>query len=138
MICPVCDDALVIVELGGVELDLCVTCSGLWFDAEELDLLGVEGDDPVASIERELADYAVLGAAQRRCPRCSRHLRRIEAPGGSGPVEIDRCPDGDGLWFDRGELAELFAGSLSEGHPALARVREFLGRFAAPEVREET
>jgi Zn-finger nucleic acid-binding protein len=36
MLCPVCHDLLVIVECEGIELDACVACRGLWFDAGEL------------------------------------------------------------------------------------------------------
>jgi len=39
MKCPVCDSLMIVVEHEKIELDYCVNCSGVWFDAEELELL---------------------------------------------------------------------------------------------------
>ena len=36
MLCPVCQQPLVIIEFEHVELDACPDCAGLWFDAQEL------------------------------------------------------------------------------------------------------
>jgi Zn-finger nucleic acid-binding protein len=40
-----------------------------------------------------------------QCPKCRTPLFVVEYEG----VELDRCPDCDGTWFDSGELALLFA-----------------------------
>ena len=39
MKCPVCKDTLIILELNEVEIDYCSSCSGVWLDAGELELL---------------------------------------------------------------------------------------------------
>lgn len=36
LVCPVCRDALGCVHLGGVELDVCARCRGVWLDAGEI------------------------------------------------------------------------------------------------------
>jgi Zn-finger nucleic acid-binding protein len=38
-----------------------------------------------------------------RCPRCSAELRTEEYKG----IEVDRCPDCQGLWLDYTELDQL-------------------------------
>jgi Zn-finger nucleic acid-binding protein len=110
--CPACNEPLIAFEFEGVEIDACVACGGVWLDAGELEWIGeLEGLD-----RRELARLLAEGKGargQRRCPRCRRKLRRIEA-GGNRKVELDRCPVGDGLWLDRGEL-EAFVGSFDTG-----------------------
>ena len=39
MICPVCKIDMIDVEYHQIELDYCIKCHGVWFDAEELGLL---------------------------------------------------------------------------------------------------
>jgi len=132
MQCPACREELLIVEYEGVELDVCTRCDGFWFDADELDILltlhGLPGPRP----EKALAEAPAGRRARRRCPRCRRRMREIVRPGSPGPVTLDRCPRGDGLWFDRGELPRLLAVDVPDGDPSLRSIRDFLGRFAEP------
>jgi Zn-finger nucleic acid-binding protein len=132
MRCPACRQELVIVEYGGVELDLCAACDGVWFDADELHVLfaraGLEAPEgPGHALAGAAADAR---ASRRRCPRCRRRMAVVAMPGEPRPVTVDRCPKGDGIWFDRGELSRLSA-ALGGGDAPLGPVREFLGRFAA-------
>ena len=39
MKCPACSSLMIVVEHEKIELDYCVKCSGVWFDAEEMELL---------------------------------------------------------------------------------------------------
>lgn len=126
MECPSCGQPQVIVEAEGVELDLCLSGHGVWFDAQELGiLLGEEA----AELERELRALPSQGRG-RPCPRCSKPMELIGAPGG-GAVMLDRCPRGHGLWFDDGELEQLLHLRPSVDRAALARVADFLSRFRA-------
>ena len=52
-------------------------------------------------------------------------------------VEIERCPGGDGLWFDRGEM-ETFIASFDEGEEgAVARFfANFYGKGLSPGSRD--
>ena len=103
MDCPVCNVPTVVVERAGIELDYCLDCEGLWFDADELDLLTA-----ALELETDLPDIASLPTAQtdekpRRCPRCSKKMAKVTM----GQVVIDRCPRNHGLWFDAGELGQV-------------------------------
>ena len=101
--CPVCRKPMLAYELDGVEIDHCVDCSGTWLDAGELEqITELSGASP-GPLTAAL-DAAVSGSAtKRRCPRCSRKLRKLDV-GAEPTVELDRCPRGHGLWFDHGEL----------------------------------
>jgi len=136
VLCPVCHAPLVIVECEGVELDACVTCHGIWFDAQELrQLFALAGvPDQVLDLADRLEDLPQAGA-RRRCPRCRARLVRVRAPCGDPDLILDRCPEDDGLWFDRGELAAFGEGLLGEEDAALARVRHYLGAFFEPRLR---
>ena len=116
--CPACSEVMAVVERERVELDFCPECSGIWFDSEELETLlraGGMDADPLAS-----AVPADTKERKRRCPRCRKHMLKLD----SGGVIVDSCPAGDGLWLDRGELAGLVKGSVSE-----EKALEFLSRF---------
>ena len=39
MDCPVCKNAMIVLELDEVEVDYCTECEGIWLDAGELELL---------------------------------------------------------------------------------------------------
>jgi Zn-finger nucleic acid-binding protein len=96
-------------ELDGVEIDHCVECSGTWLDGGELEQITELSGVDAGPLSRALDDAAHGGATKRRCPRCSRKLRTLNV--GSDPsVELDRCPKGHGLWFDRGELETVVRG----------------------------
>lgn len=115
---------MIAVERGGIELDHCISCRGLWFDRDELDLLGELTGADLHGLE------ILPGAGARRtrlCPRCDEPLEEIVI----GGLRIDRCPDGDGLWFDRGELGSLLDRGLAAAEP-LQQVSSFLGEVFGP------
>jgi hypothetical protein len=114
--CPTCNEPLIVVELEGVEVDYCPACHGTWLDTGELELITELAGGQPGPLHRALHDAGRGASGRRRCPRCRRKLRRIDL--GTAPVvQLDRCPVGQGLWFDAGELATL--------------VREYAGREEA-------
>ena len=131
MICPVCGIEMIAVERSGIELDSCISCRGFWFDAGELDLLGELSGCDLTTLD--------LGAAtgstgRRTCPRCRKRLEETLY----GALRIDRCPGGDGFWFDRGEVGGLIDRALV-ATGGIATVSQFLGEVfgARPAGREE-
>ena len=93
-VCPKCDAGLFIARLGGVEIDYCNHCRGVWLDAGEWEQLA-----GVAFPKFELG-----GATKHLCPRCDARLDEIHTPGN---LTLDKCPRGHGLWFDADELQQL-------------------------------
>jgi len=103
-----------VVEHRQIELDYCTGCEGVWFDAGELELLirTTNLEIPDLSLESLLASPAEKPShGGRRCPVCGRRMREIAI--GEPAINIDVCPQGDGLWFDGGELQQLM-GQLAE------------------------
>lgn len=126
MNCPSCSSELIAVERQEVEVDWCPRCHGLWFDGGELRLLGqtlgAAGQAP------DFSDFSDLPAAasaeeHRRCPRCRGKMDKIKTGEGSAQTLVDRCPSGDGLWFDKGELGTV----LGPMGPVVKFLQETIG-----------
>jgi uncharacterized protein len=123
---------MIIVEFKNIELDTCLDCQGLWFDAQELgqlfELAGVP--ERYHDLESQVDRLPHVGP-RRRCPRCRRQLESVRAPATGRELILDECPRGDGLWFDQGELDSLLEALLGQDVCALDHVRGFLGEFAS-------
>jgi len=126
---------MVVIEHAKVELDYCLRCKGIWFDATELDLmfrsLGVAHVHSVASLMRLPKRRPT--EARRKCPLCRRRMDKMII-GHAPEVLIDSCPRGEGLWFDGGELDELI-GQLTDETGAGGRVTFFLGQTLGGDKR---
>ena len=106
MNCPVCkDEPMIVLEYSEVEIDFCVACQGIWLDAGEIELLF--GDAAACAEFLNAGDLAhARGEKPRRCPICDKKMDKA-VTSGEPPVVYDRCRAGDGLWFDKGELAAI-------------------------------
>jgi Zn-finger nucleic acid-binding protein len=124
--CPACGDPLVGFTLEGVEIDRCLRCGGTWLDAGELELLGVREGIEAGRLTEAAARGREGGPTDRRCARCRARLREVSIEG----VAVDRCPGGDGLWFDAGEAERILATFRSGEAGAVARL---LGDLTAAE-----
>jgi len=123
---------MIVVEHEQIELDYCVNCLGVWFDAGELALLletmqlegaGISVDSVLTSPEAESSEK------KRRCPICGNKMKKATV-GHEPEVLIDACPRGDGLWFDSGEVGQLItqmSDKPSEESDSQERVITFLG-----------
>jgi uncharacterized protein len=109
MRCPVDKDDMMVVEHQKIELDFCLRCSGVWFDAEELELLAAS----VSAENQEQSSGDILKPQPsdtkeglRKCPICGKNMDKVWL-GREPKVLIDSCPRGHGLWFDGGELHQI-------------------------------
>ena len=130
MRCPVCDIDTIVVERENVEIDYCISCRGLWFDAGEIELLSEKLACDI--------DLSGLGAAPatvserpRKCPRCETKMNKVELQGGRR-VLVDWCPGNHGLWFDPGEVGSLLKLRASRDDDANA-IATFLGEVLSRE-----
>jgi Zn-finger nucleic acid-binding protein len=108
MDCPVCQEsAMITLELDEVEIDYCTKCEGIWLDAGELELLLGEPEKAKILLDSFKIDLESTEKV-RKCPICDKKMQKV-AVGSSKPILlIDKCRKGDGLWFDRGELKNIF------------------------------
>ena len=132
MKCPVCRQPTIVVEHEQIELDHCVNCLGVWFDAGELDLLleTMQLEGSFLSLDSVLTSpEAKSSEKKRKCPICGKKMKKATV-GHEPEVLIDACTRGDGLWFDKGEVGQLItqlANKPSEKSDSQGRVITFLG-----------
>lgn len=124
MRCPKCRADMEQVEIGGVEIDRCSACHGLWFDPGEIERLR----DKKAAAEIDIGDPAI-GKVQNtidryRCPRCGGQMTRMVDPK-QQHIWYEQCGSCHGSYFDAGEFTDLATVSISD----------FFKRFTTPERR---
>ena len=111
MNCPACKDPMIVLDYNSVEIDYCVSCQGIWLDAGEIELLFGDAE-ACGRFIRGGNPALARGEKPRRCPQCGKKMAKA-VTGGARPIVYDRCGRGDGLWFDKGELAAI----LAQGNP---------------------
>jgi len=127
MKCPACDNPLKEYDAGSVVIDICDTgCSGIWFDAGELEEVDESAEPFPAELLRANKNSKVVldHYKPRPCPRCSNSLlsRRLYDP--ASEIELDECLQCAGLWLDIGEL-ELLRDENEQRDMRATVLREF-------------
>ena len=132
MLCPVCKTDMIDVEYEQIELDYCVKCRGVWFDSNELELLfekinlqnsGLSVSTLISRIDESIPED------KHKCPICKQKMGKVSI-GDSPRIVIDICTNGNGLWFDGGEIIQLIKhASVNTGQKdgAEQQVINFLG-----------
>ncbi len=144
MDCPVCRDAMIVLELDNVEIDYCPACCGIWLDKGELELLlgsSSKKDELLSAFRVDSQNKE----KKRPCPICLKKMQKVfcadegniliektpplEVSG--RPILVDKCAKGDGIWFDRGELNGIIQrSSLGKDSRVLNLVKDmFAGEF---------
>lgn len=133
MDCPVCQNAMIVLELEQVEVDYCTECEGIWLDAGELELL--LGGAARAQALLESFTKADTPEKPRKCPICRKKMEKVRVGPADGKRELlDRCKKEHGLWFDRGELQNV----LTLGHfDDEGKVRHLLGELFSAGTNSE-
>ncbi|MEI6767043.1 MAG: zf-TFIIB domain-containing protein [Bacteroidota bacterium] len=105
MDCPVCKKAMIVLELDQVEIDHCTSCSGIWLDDGELELLLEDAEEKRRVLSTLHVDSTVKEKS-RRCPKCSKKMNKVFI-GNNNEVLVDSCKKQHGIWFDNGELHDV-------------------------------
>jgi len=105
MICPVCKEPLIVLELEQIEIDHCTSCEGIWLDAGELELL-LETDEDRNRLTNLFKEATGVKEKSYNCPICRKKMRKFEI-GEKRKVVVDKCKKNHGIWFDRGELQKV-------------------------------
>jgi Zn-finger nucleic acid-binding protein len=86
-------------------LDQCPRCGGIWCDRWELYPLSVAAADQLDPVdEAALWQPAEVRNEPLTCPRCRARMRRLRDASLPLNAQIERCPNCDGMWLNRGEL----------------------------------
>ena len=105
MICPVCKEPMVVLELEQIEIDYCISCGGIWLDAGELELL-LETEQERARLLNLLIEDSSVKEKSYHCPICRKKMNKVFV-GEERKILIDKCKRNHGLWLDKGELEQV-------------------------------
>jgi len=130
--CPRCHTPMSAIQIelaGGMTVERCDTCLGLFFDPGEADAVLDIARKPLAhadfkrlqQITEQETPEGDRGAMYIKCPVCRKLMNRDSFGARSGVV-VDRCAD-HGVWMDGGELGQLLKW-MSAGGKLLADARE--------------
>jgi Zn-finger nucleic acid-binding protein len=108
---------MVVFELEGVEIDRCIRCGGTWLDSGELEQLSGLSGGARGNLSRALEGGPGDPKGSRRCVRCRSRMRLVRVH----EVELDRCPRGHGLWFDRSEMEAVVSSFKESGDGHVVR-----------------
>ena len=103
------------VEFEGVEVDRCMNCKGIWFDAgEDGWLLGRDAAEAI-----DIGDPETGRRTDRidryRCPRCDGGMiRRVDPK--QTQIKYEECTSCRGCFFDAGEFTELVRDTIIALH----------------------
>ena len=127
MDCPVCKAAMITLELDEVEIDFCCDCSGIWLDAGELEML-LDDTDKAAQVLASFTPDPQSAEKPRKCPICLTKMQKVLVGTGGPKLLLDKCRRGDGLWFDKGELADILARARLDKDNKIAKLlRDIFG-----------
>ncbi len=103
MNCPHCERPSLVETMakGGVLVDFCKTCKGVWLDRGEVFLFSRRPRDLEQMLGQAPADPS---PSHRHCPRCQ--IPMEESPFLRADLMVNRCPECEGYWFDAGELTK--------------------------------
>ena len=106
MECVKCDGQLERVTVEEIEVDQCVTCSGIWFDIGELEKILDTGS--ISTLKNEVDNNQGHDAQKEKCPRCGGAGNMVQATSlKNADAHIDSCSVCYGQWIDGGELEEI-------------------------------
>jgi Zn-finger nucleic acid-binding protein len=122
MLCPVCKESMLILELDEIEIDFCTGCDGIWLDTGELELL-FDTEAERNNLVDSLHEYPDHPEKQYRCPICSKKMVKVYV-GDEKEIIIDKCKKDHGLWFDKGELKTVIEFGSNQENKIITLLKE--------------
>jgi Zn-finger nucleic acid-binding protein len=122
MLCPVCKESMVVLELNEIEIDFCSGCNGIWLDAGELELM-FETDSQRQKLIDSLYEDHDHHEKKYKCPICSKKMVKVHV-GDKKEILIDKCKKDHGLWFDKGELKTVIEFGSEEDNKVINLLKE--------------
>jgi Zn-finger nucleic acid-binding protein len=135
--CPCCGCLMPPRQVGGVGVNECPECNGLWAPRGRFEQLveralaakrSGKASDGVFAPRVKGGNPASQSVQYRRCPECERFMQRRNFRKVSGVI-IDRCHE-HGTWLDADELERIAGFLLSGGRPEAAAMLHRVERDA--------
>ena len=108
MQCPRCDAALEAAAVEGEQIDKCPSCGGLWFGQGELRAARDAAQPDLRWLDFEIwkhEDRFRFAVLPFICPQCE--IPMVAVTYGDTDVEVDCCPQCQGMWLDAGEFGKI-------------------------------
>lgn len=122
MLCPVCKESMIVLELNEIEIDFCTGCKGIWLDAGELELM-FDTEDQRQKLIDSLHEDPDNPEQKYKCPICSRRMVKVHIVD-KKEILIDKCKKEHGLWFDKGELKTVIEFGSKEENKIINLLKE--------------
>jgi Zn-finger nucleic acid-binding protein len=121
--CPACRGAMQSVRLGEVTLLECVSCDGLWVEAQAFEQICADRETQAAVLHKGIPRAPAIEkrVSYRPCVRCGTMMNRVNFARLSGTI-VDVCR-GHGTFLDEGEL-QAIVGFIRDGGLERARQRQ--------------
>jgi Zn-finger nucleic acid-binding protein len=106
--CPKCKEELTHKEIGGIEVDECPTCKGVWYEKDELRQAKDTYDSDLNWMDFEILkhkDQFKSTSCVHLCPTCQEPMVSLEY--GKSKVIINYCQSCQGTWLDKGEFKKI-------------------------------
>jgi Zn-finger nucleic acid-binding protein len=106
--CPECGDATTQHSVGGLVMDVCSNCGGIWFGSQELGKVleqGIPALDELMGFE-PVESHAARPRSTYSCPICKIPLHRNQLSG-EPDVTVNTCYECGGLYLEASALAKL-------------------------------
>jgi len=135
--CPGCDARMPPSQVGGIPVNECPACHGLWVAGDHFDRLVARATEarqergPVSDAPRVAGGNPVSQTLRyRRCPECDQFMLRVNYKRSSGVI-LDECRS-HGTWLDADELEQIAGFILTGGQtsPTLAAEHDSAQRQA--------
>ena len=150
--CPVCVGVAMAKaplggNAGGLTIDYCPRCGGLWFDRGEVGQLAQRAPAVIREFVPDRADrvrppcqscHAPLDRDLEKCPACGHH-NVLDCPVCDRPMErrahvglvLDLCAKCHGVWFDNAELSAIWRMNVAAATSRMRSKRGGRGAEAA-------
>jgi len=106
--CPACQTSMLQGDLGGIRLQECGKCFGLWLDTATFERICRDAEQQAAVLGSRIsmgAPVALGPVRYLRCPHCRDLMHRVNFARCSGVI-VDVCR-AHGTWFDTSELHRI-------------------------------
>jgi PAT family beta-lactamase induction signal transducer AmpG len=113
MRCPKCRADMEQIDYEGTEIDRCLYCSGIWFDAGEIEILSNKQAATALDTGNQRETKHLNQLDQYGCPRCGGEMKQV-VDAKQTHIWYETCAECNGSFFDAGEFLDLSTHTFSD------------------------